>query len=137
LQLALDSETYQIKTEDDAGVQLFEMRELRGLHFRQVYAVGLIDGKVPHSPEEGFLAGQRRLNSALAEQLQDKEIEVYGLFSQLFEAAEERLVLSCPKLDAYHKTRPSPFLIAVEGQVSLDPLQPANLAAGTRAAAIQ
>lgn len=136
LQLALESETYQIKTEDDAGVQLFELREIRGLRFRHVYALGLVDGQVPQLPEEGFLASQRRRIPALAEQLKQKETEVTYLFSQLFEAAEERLVLSCPCLDTHQKTLPSPFLVAVLERASLLPLEPAELTTGSREATI-
>jgi RecB family exonuclease len=137
LRLALDSETYQIKTEDDAGVQLFELRELRGLRFRHVYVLGLVDGKIPQVPEEGLLAGRRRFIPALAEQLQQKETEVFYLFSQLFEAAEERLVLACPTVDGAQKTMPSRFLRAVEEQVPLAPLEPADLTASLHEAAKQ
>jgi ATP-dependent helicase/nuclease subunit B len=136
LQLALESETYQIKTEDDAGVQLFELREIRGLRFRHVYALGLVDGQVPQLPEEGFLAGRRRRIPALAEQLQHKETEFTYLFSQLFEAAEERLVLSCPCLDRQQKNLPSPFLVAVRERATLAPLEPAQLTTGSREATI-
>jgi PD-(D/E)XK nuclease superfamily/Exodeoxyribonuclease V, gamma subunit len=137
LQLALDSETYQIKTEDDAGVQLFEMRELRGLQFRHVYVLGLVDGQIPRVPEEGLLADRRRRTPALAEQLQQKEAEVTHLFSQLFEAAQERLVLAFPGVDAYEKTRPSRFLVAVQERVHLPSLEPATITAGMREATIR
>jgi superfamily I DNA/RNA helicase len=137
LQLALDSETYQIKTEDDAGVQLFGMRELRGLRFRHVYVLGLVDGQIPRVPEEGLLADRRRRASALAEQLQQKETESTYLFSQLFEAAQERLVLAFPGVDSYHKTGPSRFLVAVQEQVGLPCLEPAKITPGMREATIR
>jgi hypothetical protein len=137
LRLALESETYQIKTEDDAGVQLFELPQIRGLRFRHVYVLGLVEGQIPRLPEEGLLAGRRRLTPALAEQLQHKEHEIAYAFSQLFEAAEERLVLACPALDAYQKNAPSRFLVAVEEQVTLPALEPAKLTAGMHEATIQ
>jgi ATP-dependent helicase/DNAse subunit B len=137
LQLALDSETYQIKTEDDAGVQLFELREIRGLRFRHIYMLGLVDGQLPQLPEEGVLASRRRSIAALAEQLLEKETEFTSVFSQLFEATEERLVLSCPSLDANQRTIPSRFLMAVEERVEMAPLELANLTAGMREATIQ
>src|SRR5207245_2744723 len=137
LRLALDGQTYQIKTEDDAGVQVFEMRELRGLRFRHVYVLGLIDGQIPRLPEEGLLARRRRRTSALAEQLAQKETEAAYLFTQLFEAAEERLVLACPNFCGSQKNLPSRFLVAVQDQVELALLQPPNLTAGMREAAIQ
>src|SRR5260370_12392284 len=60
LQLVLDSETYQIKTEDDVGVQLFVLREIRGLRFLQVYALGLFEGQRPQFPEEEAFCITRR-----------------------------------------------------------------------------
>ena len=50
--LALAKETYQIRTEDDAGVQVFEIREIRGLSFRHVYILGLVDGQFPALPAQ-------------------------------------------------------------------------------------
>src|SRR5262249_1556081 len=73
LRLALDGETYQIKTEDDAGVQIFELREIRGLHFRHIYVLGLLNGQIPALPEEGTLARKRRQNPKLNAQLDEKE----------------------------------------------------------------
>jgi RecB family exonuclease len=137
LQLALESETYQIKTADDAGVQLFELREIRGLRFRHLYVLGLVDGQIPQLPEEGILARRRRETPALDEQLKSREWELATVFSQLFETAEERLVLACPGLDAYQKNAPSRFLVAVEKQVALTPLEPANVTAGMHEATIE
>jgi RecB family exonuclease len=116
--LALDNDSYQIKTEDDAGVQLFELREIRGLRFRHVYVLGLIDGQVPAVPEEGVLAARRRQSERLRQHLEDKEAEAQHLFAQVFEAAEEKLVLSQPRRSGEEKTLPSPFLTAVLDRVS-------------------
>ncbi len=135
LELALDGETYQIKTEDDAGVQVIEMREIRGLRFRQVYMLGLVNGQVPALPEEGMLVTRRRNIPPLNEQLRQKEAEAEYLFSQLFEAAEEKLLLSRPTLEGDQKTLPSPFLTAVEGLVDLAPVNPPELVVSMREAA--
>jgi RecB family exonuclease len=137
LHLALASETYQIKTADDAGVQLFELREIRGLRFRHIYALGLVDGQMPPVPEEGVIPELRRKQSELSEQLRQRETEFGYLFSQLFEAAAERLVLSYPTRETEQKVLPSSFLAAVERHARLAPLEPANLAAGLRDAASQ
>src|SRR5205823_6282755 len=99
LDLALAGETYQVHGDDAAGVQVFEPREVRGLSFRHVYALGLADGQVPAVPEEGAFANRRRQAPALREQLEQKEDEAAYLFGQLFEAAGERLVLARPAPD--------------------------------------
>jgi hypothetical protein len=135
LELALDGETYQIKTEDDAGVQVFEIREIRGLRFRQVYMLGLVNGQVPALPEEGTLVSRRQKIPLLDEQLRQKEAEAEYLFSQLFEAAEEELVLSRPTLEGDQKLLPSPFLTAVEALVDLPAVDSPELVVSWREAA--
>jgi hypothetical protein len=121
--LALDAESYQIRTEDDAGVQVFEIREIRGLTFRRVFALGLVEGQVPPLPEEGVLAGRRQHYPPLREQLRQRELETAYLFDQLFEAAGEMLVLSRPVLAEDRKTLPSRFLAEVQRQGTLPPLE--------------
>src|SRR5439155_14049787 len=113
LRLALDGETYQIKTEDDAGVQIFELREIRGLRFRHIYVLGLVNGLIPSLPEEGALVRRRINHERLNEQLKQKETEVQFLFSQVFEATEEKLILSRFKLEGDRPALPSPFFTAV------------------------
>lgn len=132
LYLALDSETYQIHTPDDAGVQVFEMREMRGLEFRHVFVLGLVDGAVPVVPEEGVLADRRREEPRLAEQLRLKDIEPAAIFGQIFESARETLVLSRPALAADRPTLASPFLAAVEARVALPELPPIGLVPDVR-----
>jgi ATP-dependent helicase/DNAse subunit B len=116
--MALANETYQIHGVDDAGVQIFEIREVRGLEFRQVYMLGLIDGQVPALPEEGALAELRLDDPKLREQLELKEAEAQWSFTQLFESAREKLVLSRPCREADSPLEPSAFLLAVTGQVA-------------------
>lgn len=114
LSLALDGESYQIKTEDDAGVQIFEIREIRGMRFRHVYVLGLVDGLMPALPEEGMLAARRRRFPALEQQLQAKEDEVKHLFTQAFESAGEKLILSRWTLEGDRPATPSPFFERVK-----------------------
>jgi ATP-dependent helicase/DNAse subunit B len=135
LQLALDGETYQIRTEDDAGVQIFELREIRGLRFRHVYVLGLVNGQIPSLPEEGTLVRRRLNDSHLKLQLEQKESEVQFLFSQVFEAAQEKLVLSRYKLEGDRPALPSPFFTAVDDLVTLPVLPDCRLVTGMGQAA--
>lgn len=124
LHLALESETYEIDAEDDAGVQVCEAGEMPGRRFRQVYLLGLLDGQVPPLADVGLLANRARHDSALAEQLQRKEDEYAHLFSQSFEAAEECVILCRPTLEEGQTTLPSRFLTVVESRVAV-PVVPA------------
>jgi hypothetical protein len=135
LRLALDGETYQIKTEDDAGVQIFELREIRGLRFRHVYVLGLVNGQIPRLPEEGPLVRRRLQHPVLKVQLEEKEAEVQFLFSQVFEAAQEKLVLSRPTREGDRPTLPSPFFTAVNDLITLPELDSSNLVTGKGQAA--
>lgn len=122
LLLGLEGESYQIKTEDDAGVQIFEMREIRGMRFRHVYVLGLVDGLMPALPEEGMLVARRREVPALDQQLQGKENEVKHLFTQAFESAGDKLVLAHWTREGDRPATPSPFLVQAETLGSLRPL---------------
>jgi PD-(D/E)XK nuclease superfamily/Exodeoxyribonuclease V, gamma subunit len=137
LELALASESFQIRTEDDAGVQVFEIREIRGLAFRHVYALGLVEGQFPPQPEEGALADLRQRVPALAEQARLQETEHTWLFAQLFEAAQERLVLSRPTRAGDAPLLPSLYLAAVEALAELEPLPAPRTLAGRGAAAAE
>src|SRR5262249_9678647 len=68
---------------------------------------------------------------------QQKESEAAFMFTQAFEAAEERLVLSRPTLEEDRPTLPSVFLRAVEEQVELALLDVPACLASPRAAARQ
>jgi hypothetical protein len=135
LLVALEGETYQVKTADDAGVQLFELREIRGLCFRHIYVLGLVDGQVPAAPEEGALAGKRLRTAGLREQRQQQEAENTYLFQQVFEACAERLILSRPTLDGDQATLPSRFLTAVAAHGDLPLLSAAPCIVNLRDAA--
>ncbi len=135
LRLALAGESYQVMTEDDAGVQVLGPREVRGLRFRHVYALGLVDGRAPALPEEGALTARMRHDSALAEHLRQKEDEAAYLFAQLFEAAGERLALCRPRRDDDRPAAASPLWGAVAACATLPPLPPADLVVTARDAA--
>jgi ATP-dependent helicase/DNAse subunit B len=137
LELSLDGETYQIKTEDDAGVQVFELREIRGLRFRHVYVLGLVNGQIPALPEEGTLVRRRLDIELLKLHLNQKEAEVQFLFSQVFEAAQDKLILSRFRLDGDRPALPSPFLTEVEDclGISIAELKPCRMVCGIGQAA--
>ncbi len=134
LHLALENQTYKVESAEDAGVQVLELGDLRGLRFRRVFVLGLLDGQYPPPSDEGSLGGRRRQYPPLFEQLRQKEDEAGFLFSQVFEAAEEGVILCRPVLDGEHKTRPSAFLSAVERQGAIPPLEPAAVVACWREA---
>lgn len=135
LLLALDSESYQIKTEDDAGVQIFEMREVRGMSFRHVYVLGLVDGLLPTLPEEGLLASRRRQSTELSHQLDIKEDEAKFLFAQVFESARDKLVLSRWTEEGDRPAPPSPFFARVQSLTAMAALEQVKLAPSSPEAA--
>ena len=53
--MVLEAENYQIKTEDDEGVQVMEIRETRGLSFREIHVLGLKSGAYDSVTEEEIL----------------------------------------------------------------------------------
>lgn len=134
LNLALENQTYQVESVEDAGVQVLELADLPGLRFRRVFVLGLLDGQYPPPSDEGALGGRRRHYPPLFEQLRQKEEEAGFLFSQVFEAAEEAVILCRPVLDGEHKTRPSAFLTAVEQLNAIPALEPAAVVACWREA---
>lgn len=133
---AMRQESYQIATEDDAGVQVFERRELRGLTYRHVYVLGLVEGVF--SPDvDAMLPQGSETSEPLREQKLRKELEQHSLFRQFFEAARERLVLSRPMFDDQAETRPSAFFEAVEDAAELQALPVAPTLALPRFAAAE
>lgn len=53
--MVLEAENYQIKTEDDEGIQVMEIRETRGLAFREIHVLGLKSGAYDSVTEEEIL----------------------------------------------------------------------------------
>ncbi len=105
--MALESESYQIKTEDDEGVQILEIRETRGLRFREIHVLGLKSGAYDAQSEEEIL---RRL---LAEQRQARGYELQEsrqIFFQLGIAASDRLTLYRPCFAEEEALLPSVWL---------------------------
>jgi hypothetical protein len=119
--MALESESYQIKTEDDEGVQILEIRETRGLRFREIHVLGLKSGAYDAQSEEEIL---RRL---LAEQRQTRGYELQEsrqIFFQLGMAASDRLTLYRPCFADEEALLPSVWLegIAASPPSSVRPI---------------
>lgn len=112
LQLALAAEQFQASAADDAGVQIIKSGTIRGLTFRAVFAVGLVEGKVPPNPPEEL--PDEALDDARARRRVEDRREQEYLFTQLFESASESLVLSRPKREGDADLIESPFLRRVK-----------------------
>lgn len=109
LLIALEGTHSTTAGDDDAGVQVLAPEEVPGLHFREVFALGLLDGQVPALPPE-----DETLPAAVEEtEVAPSEAVASYLFSQLFEAAHTRLVLSHPSLHDGEEALPSRYLKAV------------------------
>ncbi len=138
LQLALAAESFRTRADDDAGVQILRPAAIRGSHFRVVLALGLTEGK---TPSEGSID----LATMDAESLpacwkRERLREEQFLFTQLFESATERLMLTRPLRDGDVELIESPFLrelrqsgvslrqIAVP-EMAIDPSQAAEVGA--------
>lgn len=55
ISMILETENYQIKTEDDEGVQVMEIRETRGIRFEDIHVLGLQSGAYDSVTEEEAL----------------------------------------------------------------------------------
>ena len=129
LQLALAAENFQTSAEDDAGVQIVKARTIRGLQFKVVIAVGLVEGKVPVESADGLpdeepnaavdsltrLAATRRASEA-----ERDSIEQQYLFAQLFESAREKLILTRPQKNGDTPLMESPFLRRVKASLGIE-----------------
>lgn len=113
--LALAAETFRTSADDDAGVQILRPLAIRGSRFRVVFAVGLI--------EETFPAGESMPHGSdsLAERRQQQRLwQQQYLFTQMFESATERLILSRPLRDGDVDLIESPFLRVLK-QTGVEP----------------
>ncbi len=115
LKLALAAENFQTSAEDDAGVQILKPRTIRGSKFRAVFAVGLVEGKVPRDVAENPVTA---LSDSLIARLRTEQMhEQEYLFAQLFESAQERLVLTWPTMENDSPLMESPFLRQVREKI--------------------
>lgn len=110
LDQVLQGRDFQIKADDEAGVQILGAKEIRGMDFSCVFAPGLVEGSVPAPAEEGAVGRFRRGSPALREQKKRLDLEQEWLFTQLFESAREQLVLLFPAQDEDQQQVPSHFL---------------------------
>ncbi|MCY2940344.1 MAG: exodeoxyribonuclease V subunit gamma [Planctomycetota bacterium] len=125
LQTLLADRHYQVTNDDDAGVQVFEGREIQGLEFETVFALGLVSGKVPSTKGKSYLARLRQNHDVLKVWMQAKHREEKYLFTQLFEAASKNLILSYPVHDEEKELIPSLFIKPFEARALVPSMQPA------------
>lgn len=110
LKLALSAETFQTSAEDDAGVQILRPRTIRGSKFRAIFAVGLVEGKVPR--DSGRLSADDK-DSVIGRLREQEQREQEYLFTQLFESAQERIILLRPAKDTDAPLMESSYLSRV------------------------
>ena len=125
LQTLLADRHYQVTNDDDAGVQVFEGREIQGLEFETVFALGLVSGTVPSTRGKSYLARLRQNHDVLKVWMQAKHREEKYLFTQLFEAASKNLILSFPAHDEEKELIPSLFIKPFESLALVPSMQPA------------
>jgi len=117
--------SYQVVNDDDAGVQVFETREIQGLKFESVFALGLASGTLPTVKSKTYLARVRENHPDLSKWMASKRIEEKYLVTRLFEAAAENLILSFPIHDEGKELIPSLFIKPFEVLFSTPVLEPA------------
>lgn len=115
LKLALAAESFQTSAEDDAGVQILKARTIRGSKFRAVFAVGLVEGKVPSDVAENPATTDK--DSLIAHLRAEQKHEQEYLFAQLFESAQDELILTWPKMENDAPLMESPFLRHVRAKI--------------------
>ena len=121
LQTVLSDRTYQVMSEDDAGVQVFESREIQGLEFDHIFALGLVEGQVPTPRSRGYIPRIRENSRNLWELARARRNEQEYLFSRLFFAARKELFLCHPQKEGQQELIPSIFLKPFEKQIQVPP----------------
>lgn len=110
LHTILADRNYQVMSEDDAGVQVFEAREIQGLEFDVVFALGLAEGQVPTPRSKGYIPRIREKSGPLISLRKARSAEQEYLFTCLFGAARSNLFLCRPLKEGALELNPSPFL---------------------------
>jgi len=110
LRAAVASVQYQVRTYDDAGVQVMGLRETRGLRFHTVFVAGMVTGQFPQPPAENafLLAESARALGLRGPDQQMSEQRCH--FLRLLGSASQRLVFSWPLAHRDEPTIRSPFL---------------------------
>lgn len=137
LQLILETATTGAGDSTQNGIQVLEPHEVAGLRFQHIYAIGLSAELAPALSEQGAFAATRRRNPILHSQVQQKETEVAFHFSQLFESAQDRLVLSRPLTLRGQPAEPNPVFLLARANASPPELPPILLATSAAEAAIE
>jgi len=87
--LALSDAAYQVRTYDDAGIQVVGLLETQGLRFDDLFVGGLLNGEFP------ALSGENVLLAGDEARLTEQRLH----FIRLISSARHRLTLSCPATD--------------------------------------
>ncbi len=107
LLMVLAGESYQIKTEDDEGVQVMEIRETRGIPFEEIHVLGLKSGSYGSATEEEILREllkEERTAQGLS------LLESALLFEQLRQSGAKNLLLYRPSKKLDEPLMPSPWI---------------------------
>ena len=122
--MVLEAENYQIKTEDDEGVQVMEIRETRGLTFREIHVLGLKSGAYDSVTEEEILRDLLREEKQARARARQESCQI---FFQLALSGAEALRLYRPRTQKDEDLLPSVWIESLPAEVA----QPqANLGVG-------
>jgi len=114
LRAVVGQEMYQVRTFDDAGVQILSITETRGLRFRHLFILGMLQGEFPALRQSHtFIPEETTARVGLGVRERDLCEERYH-FLRLLCAAEARVVLSWPKSEEGQPLVRSPFLDLLE-----------------------
>lgn len=138
LERALSVESVRVSDGRAGGVRVLGPGDTRGLEFRTVFVVGLVDGEFPARPHEDWIypAGERAALAAGGVALEshaarDILVREEHYFYQAASRATERLVLLRPLYDdSESETSPSYFIEEVARALGFRRLRPAPSAAG-------
>jgi len=116
LRTAVAAEPYQVRTWDDAGVQIMGIPDTRGLHFSHLFVAGLLQGEFPAGRRRRvFLPDDLAARCGLPGRERDECEDRYHFLRLL--AAADRVVLSWPQSDGDEPLVRSPFLDELEEHV--------------------
>lgn len=96
LRVAVSEGAYQVRTYDDAGVQVLGLLEMRGLDFDIVFLGGLLNGEFPQWPRENVLVAGEPARRLKLRPTESKLAIQRCRFLQLLCSARWQLTLSCP-----------------------------------------
>ncbi len=116
LRAAVTPEQFQVRTWDDAGVQVMGIDDTRGLRFRHLFVIGLLQGEFPSGRRVRlFLPDDLATRCNLPGRMRDECEDRYHFLRLL--ATADRVVLSWPQSDGDEPLVRSPYLDELEEHV--------------------